>query len=141
MPMSYLPYHILCSHKSEAKNVKIIMTEISEEEENKIDNIGNNTLQIIRGSITFNITGKQIYCYGEVDFDSQEDLDVIENFNFLNHLGSVGISFVANYDYNEHACYSDIKGIQWTETWSPSLLAQFAHATLGKPQRILLFKQ
>lgn len=117
------------------------MIGISEEEENKIDNIGNNILTIKRGDREFTITGKQIYCYGEVDFNSQDDLDVIENFNFLNYLGSVGIGFYSNYDYKEHACYSDTKRVQWTETWSPSLLAQYAHAMLGKPQRILLFNQ
>lgn len=117
------------------------MIPISEEEEKIIDNINNKTLHFTRGDKTFNVTINDIYCYGEVDFDNEEDLDQIDDFNFLNYLGSVGIKIVSNYDYDTHSCKSTSKNVMWTETWDTVKLTIMAHGYLGKPKRILLFNK
>lgn len=112
------------------------MTEISQEEEEAIDNLKDKILELKRGDSVFNITINSIYCYGEVDFHSKEDLDVIEDFDFLNHLKEVGIKVPAGYDYDTHTA----NWPKYTETWSPAFLTKFAHASLDKPKRIVLFK-
>lgn len=133
-------YRILCKHGEGIKKQEVYMTYISEEEEKIIDELKEKSLTLERGDKTFVITINKVFCYGEVNFNDENDLNTIENFNFLNHLTGVGIKFPYNYDYNTHSCTSANKTWQWTETWSPSLVAQFAHASLGKPERIVLFK-
>lgn len=133
-------YRLLCKQGEGINASLVFMTYISKEEEDLIDNLNNNTLILERGQKTFDIKINQIFCYGEVNFNDINDLNTIENFNFLSHLGAVGIHIYHNYDYNTHTCSSSRKSPFWTETWSPSEVARFAHGCLGKPERIVLFK-
>lgn len=134
-------YHFLCSNRSRYRTVSTIMTYITEEEESLIDNLKDKTLQLTRGNRVFNIKMNQIHCYGEVNFESQEDLDTIDGFKFLDFLGCVGIHIYSMYNYKTHSCSSPKRYALWTETWSPSELAKMAHGYIGKPQRIILFNQ
>lgn len=117
------------------------MIPISEQEEKDIDNIKNSTLKFQRGTMSFSVSMKDIYCYGEVDFTSIEDLNQIDSFNFLDYLGASGINIYSNYDYETHSCKAPNRRLLWTETWHPAIVAQMAHGYLGKPQRILLFNE
>lgn len=117
------------------------MTAITEKEENLIDNLKDDIIELHRGNRTFSISRRQIYCYGIVDFDNQDDLDTIEKFKFLTHLGVMGQHIYSNYNYKTHTCSSNKNRLLWTETWSPSQLARFAHGSLNKPERIILFSQ
>ena len=137
----YSDYRILNSNITEAKTKVTVMIPITEKEEENIDNIDNSVLIFIRGKRKFSVTMKDIYCYGEVNFTDRETLDKIENFNFLNYLGEVGVHIYSNYDYTTHSCSTSKKTLLWTETWSPAELAKMAHGYLGKPDRILLFSQ
>lgn len=133
----YPDYHILLNIRSSSGDKQIIMTNISEEEEDRIDKEGCITLN--RGKRTFTITSKQIYCYGEVNFKSKDDLNTIDNFAFCSHLGSVGIPIRSNYDYDTHSCSFPRNRCLWTETFSPARLAIYSHGCIGKPKRIVLF--
>lgn len=117
------------------------MIPISEQEEKSIDNIKDSTLKFKRGDLSFSVKMKDIYCYGEVDFTNKEDLNQIDSFDFLDHLGISGIYIWSQYDYETHSCKTPNKRLLWTETWRPSVVAQMAHGYLGKPQRILLFNK
>lgn len=117
------------------------MIPINEDEEKLIDNIDKSTLTFHRGNRSFSIQMRDIYCYGEVDFNNKETLDKIEEFNFLDYLGAIGVHIYSRYDYKSHSCTSPMRRCMWTETWSPAHLAKMAHGYLGKPQRILLFNQ
>lgn len=117
------------------------MIPISEQEEKSIDNIRDSTLKFQRGDISFSVRMKDIYCYGEVNFTDREDLNQIDSFDFLDHLGASGIPIWSQYDYETHSCKTPKKRLLWTETWHPSVVAQMAHGYLGKPQRILLFNK
>lgn len=115
------------------------MIPISEQEEKRIDDIKDSTLKFQRGDTSFSVKMKNIYCYGEVDFTDKEDLNQIDSFDFLDHLGSSGIYIWSQYNYKTHSCKAPNRKLLWTETWRPSVVAQIAHGYLGKPQRILLF--
>lgn len=134
-------YRVLCSNKNSGTIRRTIMIPISEQEEKNIDNIGDSTLKFKRGAMSFSVRMKDIYCYGEVDFTSREDLNQIDSFNFLDYLGAKGISIYSKYDYKTHSCKAPNRRFLWTETWHPSVVAQMAHGYLGKPQRILLFNE
>lgn len=133
-------YRILCNNGDIGRGCQIVMTYISEHEENQLDNLSDKILVLERGDKTFNIQMHRVYCYGKVDFNNDDDLNIIENFNFLNHLGAVGVHIYADYDYESHTCSSPTNHYKWTETWSPSHLARYAHGCLNKPERIVLFR-
>lgn len=115
------------------------MIPINEQEEKCIDDIKDSTLKFQRGNMSFSVRMRDIYCYGEVDFTNEEDLNQIDSFDFLDHLGAKGICIWSQYDYKTHSCKTPNKRILWTETWRPAVVAQIAHGRLAKPQRILLF--
>lgn len=117
------------------------MIPINEEEEKLIDNIDKSTLAFHRGNRSFSVSMRDIYCYGEVNFEDKDTLNQISEFKFLNHLGEVGVHIYSRYNYKTHSCSSPKRHCLWTETWNPAELAKMAHGYLGKPQRILLFNQ
>lgn len=118
-----------------------IMTYISEEEEAQLDK--GKTLILKRGDKTLKVEINKTYCYGEIDFtNGSDDMEQIDTFDFLNYLGSFkGVPIHADYNYETHSCCSPVKKIRWTETFHPSVVAQYAHGCLGKPQRVVLFYQ
>lgn len=128
MPISH-HYHII-------SGTNVCMIEIDEKEELKIDKLGDKILSLERGDRIFNITKDKIYCYGEVDFNSREDLETIEDFKFVTDY----VQYITRYDYDKHCSYSFGKKPSWSETNSSAKLAKFAHGCLGKPERIILFK-
>lgn len=117
------------------------MIPIDENEEKLIDNIDKHTLTFHRGDRTFSVSMKDIYCYGEVDFEDEDILNRISKFKFLDYLGAVGVHIYSGYDYKTHSCSSPKSCCLWTETWNPAELAKMAHGYLDKPKRILLFNQ
>ena len=133
-------YYILTSRTDAKRIEQVIMTYITEEEEQTLDN--NEELIIERGEASFNIQGNNVYCYGEVDFNKgSDDCKKIATFNFLNYLGWKGIVIPSDYHYDTHECHSPLKSYRWTETWKPDVLARYAHGCLNKPQRIVLFRR
>lgn len=135
----YPDFHILNKNVSNIGTKLTVMIPIDEEEEKLIDNIDKSTLKFHRGNKSFSISMKDIYCYGEVDFEDQDTLNQINEFKFLDYLAEVGVHIYSRYDYKTHSCSSPKRSCLWTETWSPSQLAKMAHGYLGKPKRILLF--
>lgn len=133
-------YYILTSRTDAKRIEQVIMTYITEEEEQKLDN--NEELIIGRGEASFNIQCNNVYCYGEVNFNKgSDDCKKIATFNFLNYLGWKGIVIPSDYHYDTHECHSPLKSYRWTETWKPDVLARYAHGCLNKPQRIVLFRR
>lgn len=117
----------------------VIMTHITEEEEQNLDN--NIPIKIKRGNLTFFIQPQTVYCYGEINFNTgSDDYKTIGTFNWLDHLVTRGIGVPANYDYKTHTCVSKINQYQFYDTVKPEIIAQYLHGVLGKPQRTVIFK-
>lgn len=139
MPI-YKDFSVLVSHIDRNIREQVVMTYISEEEENVLDE--GKQLTIERGDASFIIHKNNVYCYGEVDFSIDSlDCQQIATFNFLNFLLGVGVKIPSDYDYENHECHSPIRHYRWTETWSPEVLARYAYACLNKPKRVALFKR
>lgn len=132
-------YRILSKNTTNRKPIYTIMSYITEDEEVMCDSKAVEEIIISRGDKTFKTHKNNLICYGDIDFDNEEDIKLIKRFRFLDYLGGAGIPFPANYDYNTHTCKSNGKKIMWSETWSPLDVMKFAHASLGKPERIILF--
>lgn len=133
-------YHILNCRKDDKKHVIMTcMTYITIDEEKVLDN--NHVLTIVRGDTKFVINPNDVYCYGSVDLrTNSNDYNIIEDFDFLNYLGDVGLKIYADYNYETHTCKTPINRCRYTETWNPAEIVQYAHGVLGKPERIVLFK-
>lgn len=134
-------YRILTyDNRNKVKREITVMTYISEEEESHIDK--GETLLLTRGDRHLTVEVRRVYCYGEVDFSTgSDDFNQIDTFSFLDYLtGFTGLPIYANYDYKTHTCRIPEHKLYWAETWSPAIVAQYAHGCLGKPQRIVLFK-
>ena len=139
MPI-FQDYYILISRIDDKRKEQVIMTYITEEEEQKLDD--SEELILERGNMSFQINYNNIYCYGEVDFhEGSDDCKQIATFNFLNYLGWKGIVIPSDYYYDTHECHTPIKPYRWRETWKPDVLARYAHGCLNKPQRIVLFRR
>jgi hypothetical protein len=109
------------------------MEAIDEQQEKRIDNS-----KKYYGSIRYDkedevIVGSNIYLYGEVDLNNEEDLELIENFNLID---STGGRIYSNFDYKDGK-FTTIDGIakQYT-TWNPVLWFSYCHVLIGKPKRI-----
>ena len=139
MPI-FQDYYILISRTDTGRKEQVIMTYITEEEEQKLDEDEELTLK--RGNASFKVHGNNIYCYGEVDFHKgSNDCKKIATFTFLDYLGLKGIALPSDYHYDTHECYSPLKSHRWYETWRPDVLARYAHGCLNKPERIVLFRR
>lgn len=143
MPISQ-NYHILCSNtsgdKTSSQKRYTIMTYINEEEEREIDEMENGFIELVRGNRVFSINHYKIHCYGDIDLNDKETIEIINKFKFLDFLsGFSGIPIYSRYDYNTHCCHSPKKYPLISETWQPIDLVKYAHGCLNKPKRIILF--
>lgn len=139
MPI-FQDYYILISRIDTNHKEQVIMTYITEEEEQELDE--RNELTLKRNNIIFQIHSNNVYCYGEVNFkESSDDCKQIATFNFLDYLGWKGVMLPSDYHYDTHECHSPLTSYRWYETWQPDVLARYAHGCLNKPERIVLFRR
>lgn len=140
MPI-YTEYQtIICHTRNGKKYDTVMMTYLSEDEEISLDK--GEILEVTRGKHHFTIGDNNVYCYGVIDFTKgSSDMQAIEyEMNWLNYLHAVGIHIPSDYDFENHVCRSPFRYYRYTETWSPSQLAQYKYACLGKPERCVIFK-
>lgn len=119
----------------------VILTSLTEKEEDILDK--GCVIKIERSGINFRISPDDLIAYGEIDFSTgSDDYNTIQDFVYLDHLGMLGKSIPARYNYKEHCCYSPVgcKHYQTFDTTDPAKVAQYAHAFIGKPKRSIIFK-
>lgn len=114
------------------------MEAITEQQENRIDKS-----KTYYGDIRFEhddgviVQAKDIYLYGELDFDNPEDIHNIERFNLINPDGEWMYSNV-NYDKGN---FTTIDGIaKQFQTWNALKWFRYCHILIGKPKRIIVYK-
>lgn len=114
------------------KEIAIVMMPISEKQENALDNGS----EIKLGSRW--IAAEQIFCYGEMNFDNEDDIQLINNFEWI--IEKKGLVIPANYDYDKHTCEAYDLKIGHHETFDNIKVVKYAHGCLNKPQRSIIFK-
>lgn len=114
------------------------MESITEQQETRIDKS-----KTYYGDIRFErddgviVEAKDIYLYGEVDFDNPEDIRNIERFNLID---SEGGWMYSNVDYDK-GNFTTIDGHAKTfQTWNALRWFIYNHLLLGKPKRIIVYK-
>lgn len=116
----------------------VIMATINEEQEALLDSNIPFTLKIAK-NLSYNINLNNVYCYGEIDFDNDEDLDVIDNFNWLRN-SQYGEVVYSGYNYKKNTCKTPIRYPRYYQTFSSANVAQQAYGRLGCPKRIVIFR-
>lgn len=125
---------VIIAKPNENSGIGIVMTEITEEEEHKLD------LGKIVIKKDFTIYPNLCFVYGELDFSSKsKDLDELCKSKILNNF-YINQFMVSEYDYNTHTVTSDIKNGRWYESSNPKVYLPYLHGCLGKPERIAIFK-
>ena len=132
-------YQIISKVEKDRIKKFIVMTYLTEDEENQIDN--GKTINIVRNKRKFSIQAKDCLCYGEIDFHlGSDDSKIISNFKWLSHLVFCGVWVPSNYDYDTHTTTSDRKTGRWYDTMRPEVVCRYYHGILGKPKRTLIFR-
>lgn len=118
---------------------QIIMEAITEEQENKIDKAykyyGEHRYITKEGTV---ITGKNIFLYGEVNLDSDDDIDIIERFPIVSE--DMDNFIYSNFDYDK-GNYTTIDGKPKGHFTCDKLKwFMYNHCLIGKPNRIIIYK-
>lgn len=112
----------------------VVIIPITEEEEVIIDN----GRGIVIGNGNIFIDPSFTYCYGELNFNNDDDIDIINACSWITE--SKGETIPAHYDYETHTCESINLSIGIQETFDNLKLIMYAHGCIGKPKRSLVFK-
>lgn len=128
----------LCRSKDSKTSFTVIMEAITKEQEARIDNsskyFGITRYERSDGVI---IKDKDIYMYGEINLNDDNDLNIIEKFNLINDNGEW---IYSNFDYDEGTITSINKKFKTHQTWNPILWFMYCHCLIGKPERIIVYK-
>lgn len=117
------------------------MEAITEKEEERIDKAPKyyGEIRHIR-SDGYIIPAKDIYLYGEVDFNNSDDVNNIERFNLIDTDLNVCNWIYSNFDFDK-GCFTTIDGIsKGTPTWNALRWFMYKYVLLGKPQRIIVYR-
>lgn len=122
---------ILCHTKSLAGITYTVMRPITEEDEQNLDKWE-----------CINVDGKRIdkkdiYCYGEINLSSNDDIQYLKKFNLLD-TDNGGIIH-SNFNYQEG--YAVIETVAKTyPTFDAIEWFKYNHCLIGKPTRIIIYK-
>lgn len=129
---------MICRINSTAKKV-IVIEPLTKEQEDDIDKS-----KKYYGDIRFinkndkTIEAKDIYLYGEINFDNEEDLYHIEQFNLINNDGAW---IYTNVDYDTGDVYSINNSFKTSQIYNPIEWFKYCHLLIGKPNRVIVYKK
>lgn len=130
---------ILCRIKDyKNKYFNVIMKGINKDEEDIIDKFINNEYTTVDLDDIHISNSKHIYLYGEVNVKDKKDINIIYNFDLINHDIDNYIYSTFNYDKGTISIngpvvkrYPSRNCLDWFK---------FHHCLIGKPQRIIVYK-
>lgn len=136
MPYAYI------SRAGEENNgpVNIVMTSLSKEEEKFLES--NEPILIKRGEMEFVVEPKKCYGYGDINLSpNSDDIKSIEELGWFDY-PYIKQFIPTGYDYNSnsHPVTPLLKRGKWFDTSVPSTFLPYLYASIGKPDRIVIFK-
>lgn len=124
------------------KSFIVIMEPITEKEEEHIDKSSKyyGEIRHVKNDNTI-ISAKDIYLYGEVDFNKEDDLSNIERFNLIDNDIEARNLIYANFDFDKGS-FTTINGVAKAyPTWNPILWFMYNYVLIGKPERIIVYRK
>ena len=83
-------------------------------------------------------TAKQIFCYGEIDLDKEEDWDLIGRFNIYPPDGGWMYS---NVDFETGIVVSVDRKFKQFQTWDCFKWFEYNYMLIGCPKRIIIYRK
>lgn len=120
----------------------VVMESITEEEETRIDNSIKyfDNIRHVKKDGTV-ISSKDIFLYGEVDFENKDDVNNIIKFNFINESIWANNTIYSNFNFDK-GCFTTINGIaKQYQTWNALDWFKYKYVLLGKPKRIIVYNK
>lgn len=134
MPIFDRNYYVI--DRGNDRDKAIILAKITDLEESRIDE-GKTIVITIEGR-DYEIEPKQLICYGDVNLNTgSEDYNTVDKFDVIDE----PIEMPVNYDFTTHTCKSNVKRYKTAETTSAAKVIQYAYGCLGKPKKIVIFKE
>ena len=129
----------LC-HTNVAKDKYYIYIEaITEEQEKQIDDSESIYGELRYETDDFDIVGRNIYLYGGVNLDNEEDQLLIKANNLINE--NEGSWLISDYDYDTGDVTTK-EGRLWKyPTFKPLEYFKYCYVLLGKPERIIIYRK
>lgn len=130
---------IYCRIKGIGGIKTVYIRALSEEEEMQIDKDKSNK-DTVRFTIdNHTVTNKNIYMYGEINVDDDDDLDIIENCGLIDFDGNL---IPTTFNYEKGTVHTDQNGrILTYPTTDPILWFKYCHCVIGKPKRIIIYNK
>lgn len=120
-------------------NVRVVMTEISEREEQLLDS--GKSLLLNRGRLSFNVDPDFCYAYGNLNIRpgsdeliQMNDADWFTRFYIRQFLPS-------EYDFDNHIIHSDLPCGRWYDTDSLKSFLPYLYNCINHPERVVIFKE
>lgn len=115
----------------------IILAKISERDEHQLD--AGKTVKLVIENLDFSVDPRNVICYGKIDISdfNSKDFEQIDRIAMLDE----PVHLPLNYDYDTHSCISDKPFYKTCESLSAGEYIQYICGCLGKPQRIVIFRQ
>lgn len=130
---------MLCRIKNKNSNYCVFLRPITEEEETEIDNNAkkHGQLEYIRPNGDF-VYNDDIHMYGKIDFTNEDDLDIIEKFNFIDDGWSPNF-IPSTFDFDK-GIYSTIDNkLKGSPTFDCIKWFKYCYVLIGKPERIIVY--
>lgn len=117
---------------------KIIFTYLTDSEEEKLQ--ADEDIVITRGNFTFNVRHSLIYAYGELDLTPKSAL--LKQMYDAPWLNKVYVKqFIpSDYDFETHTSIGNSKLGGWYDTANPAVFMPFFWNCIGKPKKVIIFK-
>lgn len=129
--------YIACPQEN--SGARVIMAPITAEQEEQLNNEDYIIIKDQFGQ-SFVVTDNKCYAYGELDLSPRSDnIKKIAKSNWFKNL-YVNIIMLSEYDYETNTVISDVEGGRWYETDNVETYLPFLHAKIGKPERVVIFR-
>lgn len=109
-----------------------VMQEITEQQEQEIDDLESVSLD---GKV---ISKDDIYCYGIIDINNEEDVRYLKKFNIINLDAENNIHTGYNYEKGNVLIEGNIA--KMSSTWNVIEWFKYNYVLIGKPKRIIIYK-
>ena len=117
---------------------RIILTHLTDEEEAHLE--AEEDIVIVRGDIDFTIRHSLLYAYGDLNLNpGSELLKQMHDADWLNKV-YVKHFMPTNYDFETHTSVGDTKLGGWYDTANPVTFMPFLWNCLGRPEKVVIFK-
>lgn len=138
MPVSEDCQTLIChtdGDKYIKRQVRYIIAKIDDKEDSKLDR--NCTIFRTINGRSIRIDSNNTIAWGIVDFDENSE-DMNQLYNLIKNDKFVHIP--SDYDLETHCCYSPVKSYRTTETSDIVEIARYCYGKLGKPNKVVIFK-